>query len=161
MGKRYIKRLEYMLMGFAVIMMGLLVYIADEHHLLKQTTLEKVRYDDFPSSERGRLSAVVAPTYYNIEPWVVLFSSGSVPGVALIYYPERKTLLAGSPFMQAQISLFDGLPHTLEYVFADGKQQLYYDQDLVAFGVFRKPEGSTGMVEGRQVSEKLEKVEME
>lgn len=161
MGKRYIKRLEYSIVVLVVIILGLMVYIVNEQAWLKRTELGKVQYDDFPSLERGRFKGILAPTYYQIEPVVVLFSSGSIPGIALLYYPETKTLLAGSPFMQAEVSLFDGKPHEVEYVFTGGEQRLYYDGELFGSGAFREPEGSMGMAEGRQLSEKFERVEIE
>ena len=161
MGKRYTRRLEYVVVGLVMIVLGLLVSVVDESRFIAQDRQENRTYDDFPFSDQGRFKGTLAPGYYQIPLAAVLFSSGSVPGIALLYYPKTRMLLAGSPFMQAKVSLFDGQPHELEYVFGEGRQKLYYDGTLVASGTFRKQEGSMGLAEGLQLSEKFEAVVIE
>ena len=124
---------------------------------------------DFPSSEEGTLSGTLKEHYFKekIDPVVVLFASARIPGLSILYYPEKNMLVGGSPaLMVAGVSLFDGQRHSLLYSFKrEGMQALVYDQKVVASGKFELPEGNmvTGLVTGAAenvVSEGFETVEV-
>lgn len=124
---------------------------------------------DFPSSDEGSLIAWTKESYFRqpVDKIVVLFVSARLPGLALIYYPEEKRLIGGTPQMAAEgISLFDGQPHQVGYIFkAKDKQQLIYDGRLVANSPFQLYSQSqlTGMFIGAvqpTVSESIYKIEI-
>ena len=123
---------------------------------------------DFPSIEEGTLAGTLKEVYFKeqIDSVVVLFASAKIPGLSLLYYPEKKMLVGGSPALVAsEVSLFDGQKHSVMYSFKrDGQQVILYDGQLVASGEFKLPEGNalTGLVTGvpeNKVSEGFEKVE--
>ena len=91
---------------------------------------------DFSSKMEGTLSGWTDEKYYKepIDETIVLFSSEKIPGLTLIYYHYENKIIGGTPQMTADnIIFFDGNPHTVKYSFKkNGKQQLYYDNNLVA-----------------------------
>src|SRR3989344_1242645 len=73
---------------------------------------------DFPSTEEGTLAGTLKEVYFKeqIDPVVVLFASAKIPGLSLLYYPEKKMLVGGSPALVAsEVSLFDGQKHSVLY----------------------------------------------
>ena len=123
---------------------------------------------DFSSAEAGTLSGTLQEHYFKeqIDPVVVLFASARIPGLSILYYPEKKIMVGGSPALVAtDISLFDGHKHVLMYSFKrEGEQALVYDGAMVAWGKFKVADNSiTGLVTGtaeNSISEGFEKVEV-
>src|SRR3989344_1080577 len=73
---------------------------------------------DFPSIEEGTLAGTLKEVYFKeqIDSVVVLFASAKIPGLSLLYYPEKKMLVGGSPALVAsEVSLFDGQKHSVLY----------------------------------------------
>lgn len=128
--------------------------------------LEKI---DFPSSEEGTFSGWVKESYFKepIDEKVVLFSSGRIPGLVLIYYTKENKLIAGLPQMSAEnIFLFNDQRHHLAYTFKEGGWQfLYYDGKQVATSEFQPyPQTEiTGLATGippPAVSEAFQQIEI-
>lgn len=115
------------------------------------TVNNKREKPDFGSSKEGTFVGNIKENYFKepIDDVVTLFSSASMPGLSIIYEPESKKLIAGSPQMIAEnIALFDGKKHQIAYTFKkEGGQQLYYDGLQVAQSKFEwKSDHLTGMV---------------
>ena len=104
---------------------------------------------DFTSSKEGTFVGTIKANYKEpIDNAVVLFASATMPGISIVYEPETKKLIAGSPEMTAEnIALFDGKKHQIAYAFKKGnEQQLYYDGLQVAQSKFEwQPDHLTGM----------------
>jgi hypothetical protein len=100
---------------------------------------------DFPNTEAGTFAGFAGEKYFRepIEEVVVLFASAKIPGIAIIYYPEEKKIIAGSPQMTIEnIKLFNGVRHQIAYSFKKGdKQRFYYDGNLKAEMDFKLPVG--------------------
>src|SRR3989338_6597652 len=64
---------------------------------------------DFPSEEAGTLDGWVSLNPQIVtEDVVVLFSSGKIPGLAIVYYPKEKRVVAGMPPLIAEnVELLD------------------------------------------------------
>src|SRR3989344_3093948 len=122
----------------------------------KNIPLEK-NNPDFKSNIEGALSGWTDEKYYKepIDETIVLFSSEKIPGLAVIYYPLEKKLIAGSPPMVINnLSLFNGYKHHLGYIFKESKQALFYDGQLIAASDFlpRTQNSFTGMTTGGYLS---------
>lgn len=89
---------------------------------------------DFPNKEMGTFSGFAGEKFFKepIDKVVILFASAKIPGLAIIYYPEEKKIMAGLPQMVIEnVELFNGAKHQIAYTFKnDGKQRFYYDGNL-------------------------------
>ena len=123
---------------------------------------------DFPSEEAGTLDGWVSLNPQIVtEDVVVLFSSGKIPGLAIVYYPKEKRVVAGMPPLIAEnVELLDGKEHNIIYTFQkDGQQAFIVDNTLLAIGTYQpyQHNGITGMAVGVSeniVSEHLNNVEI-
>ena len=97
---------------------------------------EENQLNDFSSTEEGVFFGQLKNSYFKepIDEVVVLLASEKIPGLTITYYHYENKLIGGTPQMTAEnVVLFDGNPHTVKYSFKmNGKQQLYYDNNLVA-----------------------------
>ena len=131
----------------------------------KNIPLEK-NNPDFKSKIEGTLNGWTDEKYYKepIDKTIVLFSSEKIPGLAVIYYPLEKRLIAGSPPMVIDnVYLFNGYKHHLGYVFKDSQQGLFYDGQLIAASDFlpRTQNSFTGMTTGGYLSEVSTSIQLE
>lgn len=96
---------------------------------------------DFENDQQGIFGGQLNNKYFKepIDSIVILFSSETVPGLTLVYYPYEKKLVGGLPKMEVEdVVLFDDRPHWVGYQFKkDGKQYLYYDHEVVASSNFQ------------------------
>ena len=100
-----------------------------------------MQMNDFPTAEEGTFIGVLPEKYFKeeMDNVIILFASAKIPGLTLMYYPEQKRLVGGTPQLAAEnIYLFDGQKHELKYSFKkNGPQSLFYDNKLIASGDFR------------------------
>ena len=107
---------------------------------------------DLPSPEEGTVMFWIQAE--SIPPFIdtiTLFSSTKVEGLGIHYKNQKRTLEAGLPVMESMIIPFsDGQAHNIAYTFKAGeKQELYFDGQVIAAGVYRGPTFSlTGAVVG-------------
>lgn len=108
---------------------------------------------DFPNTKGGTFSGIAGTEFPEppMKEVIVLFASVTVPGLALIYYPQENRLIAGTPQMIAEgIELFQGKKHELTYSFnKNGKQAIFYDGELKVESDFKLYNNDlTGMITG-------------
>lgn len=124
---------------------------------------------DFPDTKGGTFAGWAGEQYFQDAPdeVMVLFTSSTVPGLAMIYYPYQERVVVGTPQMIIEkVPLFNGEKHLVAYSFVGGgEQKFYYDGELKASGPFELYQQNevTGMVTGTSeafVSELWEKVEI-
>ena len=90
---------------------------------------------DFSSTEAGTLNGwLEVPPNTPLDDTVVLFSSTTIPGLAIIYYPPQKRIISGLPPMVAEgVNLHDGQKHNLIYTFQkNGIQALLIDGQIAS-----------------------------
>ena len=116
------------------------------------TDIQEKTGDDFPSTEAGTLNGwLEVPPSTPLDDTVVLFSSSSIPGLAIVYYPRQKRIISGLPPMVAEgIDLHDGGKHNVIYTFQkNGLQALLIDGKVVSSADYHPYDNSlTGMVVG-------------
>jgi hypothetical protein len=144
-------------------LLSIVIFIASIGFLIEDEPIKEsmnkddplvLQLPDFPNSKEGTFAGTLQKEYFKqpIDQIVILFASARVPGLALLYYPYEKKLVAGSPQMVAEnIIFFDGTHHRVAYAFKEGEDQyLIYDDKIVARSPFNPPDNNqiTGMVIG-------------
>lgn len=114
---------------------------------------ETTQIQDFASIEQGTFTGNLKPNYFKepIDQVIVLFASAKIPGLMLIYYPQGKQLIGGTPQMAVNgINLFDGVEHQIIYSFEKGGQQVivYDGKPVVSSPFLLYKDLMTGMVAG-------------
>ena len=123
------------------------------------TPTTSTQMQDFPNTVQGTFTGILNAKYIKeeLDPIIVLYVSSRLPGMAMIYYPQEKKLVCGTPQMVINdISLFDGAQHTLTYSFQNpGIQYFSYDNKILSQSDFHLniPSLLTGNTVG--VSEKF------
>ncbi|MBU0459312.1 MAG: hypothetical protein KKH52_02005 [Nanoarchaeota archaeon] len=123
---------------------------------------------DFPDTRGGTFTGWAGENYFVDAPpeVVVLFTSATVPGLSILYYPYQERIVVGTPQMVVEgINLFNGQKHMVSYSFTNGgEQKFFYDGQLVANSAFELygQNSFTGMavLEEAVVFEGFEKVEI-
>lgn len=149
---------------FGVILLLVALFAVIEYSLKENEILEEPT-NDFTSTEAGTLDGWIQTEGFPTEGTIILFSSSKIPGLAIVYYPFEKRILAGLPPMIGEsVDLIDGKNHHIIYSFEEGGQQaLFIDEKVVASGNYQSYQNQmTGMVIGAiEPSNQFEEVKIE
>jgi len=142
--KEYLPVITIALIGVAIL------GIIGSGNIKKQGKEEKIiiyfpKIADFPNTEQGTVVfefnfPSVSFSVGNKSADVLMFlQSEKIPGLYMGYNIKENRIKGGLPIIASeQITLIDGKPHKLSYVFnsQEGKQWIYLDGNVVAEGNF-------------------------